>query len=344
VSDAAPLLDVRELRTHFATPRGVVRAVDGLSFSLRAGEALGIVGESGSGKSVTALSLLRLFGPLARPRLSGQVLFEGRDLLGLPERELRRVRGARIGMVFQDPLSSLNPALPIGEQVAEAARHHRGLSRAQGRELAAELLDLVGIPDSRQRLDQLPYSFSGGMRQRIVIALAIACEPKLLIADEPTTALDVTVQAQVLLLLDRLRRERGMALIVISHDFGVVAATCDRVQVMYGGQAVEQGTVRQILDQARHPYTRALLRSVPRLDDPSDERLQAIPGQPLTITGRFQGCRFAPRCELVIGRCREENPPLIDVGPGHASACWRASELPEMAETTVETGLAGARP
>ncbi|MCI0687159.1 MAG: ABC transporter ATP-binding protein [Sporichthyaceae bacterium] len=310
-----------------------------MAFALRPGEALGIVGESGSGKSVTALSILRLFGPLAEARVSGEVRFEGRDLLQLSEAELRRVRGARIGMVFQDPLTSLNPSLPVGEQVIEAARHHRGLSAAEGRQRGAELLELVGIPDPRDRLDHLPYSFSGGMRQRIMIALAIACEPKLLIADEPTTALDVTVQAQVLLLLDRLRRELGMALIMISHDIGVVAATCDRVLVLYGGQAVETGTVRQILDGARHPYTRALLRSIPRLGDSSDQRLQAIPGQPLTVIGGFRGCRFAPRCEFVIDRCRDEAPPLDMLGPDHASACWRARELPE----TVGPDLAGVR-
>jgi oligopeptide/dipeptide ABC transporter ATP-binding protein len=230
-------------------------------------------------------------------------------------------------MVLQDPLTSLNPALPIGEQVSEAARYHRGLSRAQGRTLAAELLDMVGIPDAASRLDDLPYRFSGGMRQRIMIAQAIACQPALLIADEPTTALDVTVQAQVLLLLDRLRRELNMAMILISHDFGVVAAVCDRVLVMYGGRPAEQGSVQHILGRARHPYTRALLRSVPRLDDPRGDALSAIPGQPITVLDGARGCRFAPRCTFAVERCSREDPPQVALGSGHVSACWRVDDL-----------------
>jgi oligopeptide/dipeptide ABC transporter ATP-binding protein len=331
VSAAASLLEVEDLRTSFATPRGLLRAVDGLSFSLGEGETLGIVGESGSGKSVTALSLLRLFGPQTHARITGRVRFDGRDLLALSDAELRRVRGAQIGMIFQDPLTSLNPAMPIGEQVIEAARYHRRLSAGESRRLAIELLELVGIPDSAQRLNDLPYRFSGGMRQRIMIAQAIACQPRLLIADEPTTALDVTVQAQILLLLARLQRERRIALIMISHDLGVIAATCDRVVVMYGGRAVEHGSVQQILERPRHPYTRALLRSVPRLSDASGRSLEAIPGQPITVIGAVEGCRFAPRCSYVIDRCRQEDPPLLNVGPEHASACWRAHELTESA-------------
>jgi oligopeptide/dipeptide ABC transporter ATP-binding protein len=326
VSAAASLLELEDLRVSFVTPRGLLRAVDGLSFSLGEGETLGIVGESGSGKSVTALSMLRLFGPQTDARLSGRVCFDGRDLLALSAAELRRVRGAQIGMIFQDPLTSLNPAMPIGEQVVEAVRYHRRLSAAESRRLAIELLELVGIPDPVQRLNDLPYRFSGGMRQRIMIAQAIACQPRLLIADEPTTALDVTVQAQILLLLARLQRERRLALIMISHDLGVIAATCDRVVVMYGGRAVEHGSVQQILERPRHPYTRALLRSVPRLSDVSGRSLDAIP-----VIDSVDGCRFAPRCTYVIDRCRQEDPPLQDIGPQHASACWRAHELTESA-------------
>jgi oligopeptide/dipeptide ABC transporter ATP-binding protein len=317
-----PLLEVRNLSTHFPTPRGVLRAVDGVSFKVGEREALGIVGESGSGKTVTALTLLRLFGPLTRARISGEALFEGRDLLKLSESELREIRGAQIGVIFQDPLTSLNPVMPIGEQIAEGVRHHRGLSRTLARRRAVELLELVGIPDPLRRLDDLPYRFSGGMRQRIMIAAAIACEPKLLIADEPTTALDVTVQAQVLLLLDRLRRELGMAMIMISHDFGVVSATCDHLHVMYGGCLVESGTTKDILEQANHPYTVALLQSVPHLEQSGQQRLRPIPGQPITIIGSFTGCRFEPRCQLAIDKCRREDPELVALSAAHASACW----------------------
>jgi oligopeptide transport system ATP-binding protein len=324
-----PLLQVRDLRTAFKTSRGLLRAVDGVSFDVRAGEALGIVGESGSGKSVTALSLLRLFGPLTRALVSGEAYFNGRDLLKLSSSELREVRGAQIGMVFQDPLTSLNPSMPVGEQIAETMRYHRGTGAAQARRRAAELLELVGIPDPAQRIDDLPYRFSGGMRQRIMMAVAVACEPKLIIADEPTTALDVTVQAQVLLLLDRLRRELGTALILISHDFGVIAATCDRVQVMYGGRLVERGTVRDILKSAEHPYTRALLRSVPRLERTEPGRLPAIPGQPLVNLDAVRGCSFAPRCEYAVDRCWQESPPLRVSQPDRESACWRSDELRE---------------
>jgi oligopeptide/dipeptide ABC transporter ATP-binding protein len=328
------LLDVQDLRTEFVTPSGVVHAVDGVSFSLQPGETLGIVGESGSGKSVTALTLLRLFGPLTKPRVSGRVTFEGRDLLRLPERALRRVRGARIAMILQDPLTSLNPGLPIGDQVAEAVCYHRGLSRTQGRTLATDLLEMVGIPDAGRRLDDLPYQFSGGMRQRIMIAQAISCQPAVLIADEPTTALDVTVQAQVLLLLDRLRRELNMAMILISHDFGVVAAVCDRVLVMYGGRPAEHGTIQQILESPRHPYTRALLQSVPRLDDGRGESLSTIPGQPITVLDGARGCRFAPRCTYAVDRCFTDEPPAVSLGPDHLSHCWRVDDLDERTTAT----------
>ncbi|MCL6641103.1 MAG: ABC transporter ATP-binding protein, partial [Candidatus Rokubacteria bacterium] len=253
-----PLLDVRNLRVRFETPRGLLRAVDGVSFSVAPRETVGIVGESGSGKSVTMLSVLRLFPPLARVSVSGQVLFEGTDLLRLSEAELREVRGAKIGMVFQDPLTSLNPALPVGEQIAESLRTHRGLSRGAARRRAEELLELVGIPDPRRRADDLPYHFSGGMRQRIMIPIAIACEPKLLIADEPTSALDVTVQRLILDHLQRLADELGTAVLLVTHDLGVAADRAGRIAVMSQGRIVETGPTRQILDSPTHPYTARL--------------------------------------------------------------------------------------
>ena len=308
------------------TPRGWLRAVDGVSFSLARGEAVGVVGESGSGKSVTVLTILRLFGPLDRVKTAGEVLFEGTDLLKLPESELRRVRGTQIGMVFQDPLTSLNPAIAVGEQIAETLRYQRGLKNMQARRRAQELMELVGIGDPAGRYDDLPHRFSGGMRQRIMIAIAVACEPKLLIADEPTTALDVTVQAQVLALINRLREELGMALMMISHDFGVVAATCDSAQVMYGGRLVELGKVTDILERPNHPYTAALLQLVPRLENATQQRLTPIPGYPAPVFGFHQGCRFAQRCEHALERCRQEDPPMTTVGARHASACWLAEE------------------
>ena len=324
----APLLEVCDLRTTFPTPRGPLHAVDRISFTMHAGEALGVVGESGSGKSVTALTLLRLFGPLAHPHVLGQARFAGRDLLRMSDVELQRIRGAQIAMIFQDPLTSLNPALPIGEQIAETLRFHKGMAPGPARRRAAELLDLVGIPDPQRRFDDLPYRFSGGMRQRIMIAIAIACEPRLLIADEPTTALDVTVQAQVLALLQRLRRELGMALMLITHDFGIVAAVCDTVQVMYGGRLVERGSMDQVLERPNHPYTEALLRLVPRLDAALGERVDPIPGQPTATIGTVAGCRFAPRCPVPMDRCRVEDPPLFAVEEGQVSACWLAEPLP----------------
>ena len=323
---STPLLEVRDLHVSFATKHGVVRAVDGLSFSLDAGEALGIVGESGSGKTVSSLSILRLFGLFDDVTLRGEILFEGRDLLRVSEAEMSRIRGGQIGMVFQDPLTSLNPVMPVGEQVAESIRFHTGATRPQARRRAIELLDRVGIPDAAKRCDELPHSFSGGMRQRVMVAIALACEPKLLIADEPSTALDVTVQAQILLLLDDLRRELGIALIMITHDFGVVAATVDRVLVMYAAQPMEHCTIEHLFDRANHPYTEGLLRLVPRLDHRVGGRLRPIEGQPPALTDDIAGCPFAPRCELAEDRCRTERPPLVRLGPDHHSACWLAAE------------------
>jgi oligopeptide/dipeptide ABC transporter ATP-binding protein len=310
----------------------MLRAVDDVSFTLLHREAVGVVGESGCGKSVTALSILRLFGPLDHVAATGEVLFEGVDLLKLPEAELRQIRGAQIAMVFQDPLTSLNPVITVGEQIAETLRYHRRLEQAGARRRAQELMELVGIGDPVRRFDDLPEQFSGGMRQRIMIAIAIACEPKLLIADEPTTALDVTVQSQVLALLNRLRKELGMALMMISHDLGVIAATCDSAQVMYGGRLVERGKIADVLERPAHPYTAALLQLAPRLDGPVQRRLKPIPGQPMPVFGRRAGCRFAPRCEFALARCHAEDPPTVAIGSHHASACWLAKEKPTFSE------------
>jgi oligopeptide/dipeptide ABC transporter ATP-binding protein len=326
VSKDAPLLEVKSLRTQFITASGVLHAVDGVSFSLGQREAVGVVGESGSGKSVTALSILRLFGPLDRVITTGQILFEGIDLLRLSEAELRHIRGRQIAMVFQNPLTSLNPVMPVGEQIAETLRYHRGLPRPAARRRAQEMMELVGIGEPARRCDDLPEQFSGGMRQRIMIAIAIACEPKLLIADEPTTALDVTVQSQVLMLLNRLREELGMALMMISHDLGVIAASCDSAQIMYGGRLVERGNIQDILQRPNHPYTAALLRLVPRIDGSVQRKLSPIPGQPMPVTGKWRGCRFAARCEFARDRCHADDPPVINLGHDHVSACWLAEE------------------
>jgi oligopeptide/dipeptide ABC transporter ATP-binding protein len=322
----APLLDIKNLRTQFSTANGVLRAVDGVSFALHQRAAIGVVGESGSGKTVTALSILRLFGPLDKVAISGEILFEGVDLVKLSEAELRHIRGSKIAFVFQDPLTSLNPVMPVGEQIAETLRFHRSLKKPAAKARTLELMELVGIAEPARRYEDLPEQFSGGMRQRIMIAIAIACEPKLLIADEPTTALDVTVQSQVLMLLNRLRRELGMGLIMISHDLGVIAATCDFAQVMYGGRVVERGHIEEILRHPNHPYTAALLRLVPRIDGAIEHRLQPIPGQPAPIFSAVGGCRFSARCEFAFERCRTDDPPLYDFGNHHVSACWLAEE------------------
>jgi oligopeptide/dipeptide ABC transporter ATP-binding protein len=339
-----PLLEVEDLRCSFMTPHGEVRAVDGVSFAIDAGESLGVVGESGSGKTVTAMSVLQLFPLTSKVRLSGRILFEGVDLLRAGGRRLRQVRGGEIGVVFQDPLTSLDPVMPVGDQIAEGIVLHKGVSKAVARNRAIELLERVGIPDAAQRSRDLPHHFSGGMRQRIMIAIAISCEPKLLIADEATTALDATVQAQVLALLDDLRRESGMATMVISHDIGVIAAVCDEAQVMYAGRIAERGPVRSLLTASSHPYTTALLHLVPRLDHRTHHRLRPIPGSPPLVAGDAVGCRFAARCELAMAQCAQ-TPPLVTVGDRHVSACWlsgdpmaesdRASETQEVREHSV---------
>ena len=319
-----PVLSVRDVRTRFRTPGGgMVHAVNGISFDLHEGELLGVVGESGSGKSVTMLSLLKLLPMPPAEIASGQALLEGEDLLALDPARLRRVRGAKVGFIFQDPMASLNPVLSIGYQLAEPLKTHLGLSRRAARRRAAALLEGVGIPATDSRLGDFPHQFSGGMRQRVMIAMALACDPKVLIADEPTTALDATIQAQILDLLQRLRRERGMAIIWITHDLGVVAGLADRVMVMYGGQAVERADVRSLYARPQHPYTRSLLRALPKLEGGSGgERLASIPGQPPMLLQAPDACPFSPRCAHAFDRCQAENPALAPVTSSHEVACW----------------------
>ena len=318
-----PVLSVRDLRTRFRTQGGgMVHAVNGVGFDLHAGELLGVVGESGSGKSVTMLSLLRLLPMPPAEIVSGRALLQGEDLLALEPARLRRVRGGKVGFIFQDPMAALNPVLSVGYQLAEPLRTHLGMSRRAARRRAAALLDGVGIPAAESRLRDFPHQFSGGMRQRVMIAMALACHPAVLIADEPTTALDATIQAQILDLLQRLRRERGMAIVWVTHDLGVVAGLADRVLVMYGGQVVEQAPVAALYAGPQHPYTRSLLRALPRLDGGGGGRLASIPGQPPTLAQAPHACPFAVRCGHAFARCRTENPPLAPVADGHEVACW----------------------
>ena len=326
---ATPLLRVRDLRTYFVTGqgRGTARAVDGVSFDLHPGETLGIVGESGCGKTVTSLSILRLIPePPGHIRPGSYIEFAGRNLLTLPSRELRAVRGNRIAMIFQEPMTSLNPVLSIGDQVAEAAIVHQRLSRGAGRARAIEMLRQVGIPEPEVRVDHYPHQLSGGMRQRVMIAMALICHPQILIADEPTTALDVTIQAQILELLQQLQQQLGMAVLLITHDLGVVAGSADRVLVMYAGQVVETAPTRTLFARPGHPYTEGLLASIPRLDRPR-ERLHSIPGSVPAATAWPPGCRFHPRCPYAWDRCRTEEPPLLDTGTaGQSARCWLVNE------------------
>jgi oligopeptide transport system ATP-binding protein len=316
-----PLLHVENLATHFDSDEGVVRAVDGISFAVGRGEALGIVGESGCGKSVANLSLLRLIPAPPGRIVSGRAMFEGRDLLALPVRELRKVRGNRIAMIFQDPMTSLNPFLRISRQMTEVLELHQGLSSSAARERAIAMLDLVGIPDAAGRIGQYPHQFSGGMRQRVMIAMALSCKPQLLIADEPTTALDVTIQAQILDLIRKMRSEFGMALVLITHDLGVVAGMAERVMVMYAGRVVEEAAVDSLFREPRHPYTVGLLRSVPRLDEESREALTPIEGQPPDLANLPPGCAFEPRCARKGEVCRTERPELKERQGGGRVAC-----------------------
>jgi oligopeptide transport system ATP-binding protein len=318
------LLEVENLATHFDSDEGVVKAVDGISFAVGRGEALGIVGESGCGKSVANLSILKLVPAPPGRIVSGRAVFEGRDLLRLPGREIRKVRGNRIAMIFQDPMTSLNPFLRISRQMTEVLELHQGMSRARARDHAASMLDLVGIPDAAARIDQYPHQFSGGMRQRVMIAMALSCRPQLLVADEPTTALDVTIQAQILDLIRKMRREFGMALVLITHDLGVVAGMAERVMVMYAGRVVEEAEVGSIFREPRHPYTIGLLKSVPRLDEARREHLAPIEGQPPDLANLPPGCAFEPRCARRTERCRAEKPELRERAGGGRVACFLA--------------------
>ena len=318
----AKLLEVKNLKTQFFTQDGVVHAVNGISYEVGESETIAIVGESGSGKSVGVMSLIRLIPEPPGKVVDGEVWFDGQDLLKLSEDELRRIRGNRIAMIFQDPMTSLNPVLTIGRQITEAIELHLRLNREEARKRAVELLELVGIPGASSRLDDYPHQFSGGMRQRVMIAMGLSCNPQLLIADEPTTALDVTIQAQIVDIVERLQQEMGMAIIWITHDLGVVAGLADRVIVMYSGFIVEESSVDSLYAQPRHPYTLGLLRSIPRLDLGRQKRLIPIEGLPPDLLDPPSHCPFAPRCPFSIEKCWEENPPLMTVGPGHRSACW----------------------
>jgi oligopeptide/dipeptide ABC transporter ATP-binding protein len=328
-----PLLEVRNLRTEFRTGAGIVRAVDGISYSVDPGETVAVVGESGSGKSVGALSILRLIPSPPGRIVSGEVMFNGRDLMKLSDDDMREVRGGEIGMVFQEPMTSLNPVLSIGRQITEMLEQHRGSDRAGAEKRAVELMGLVGISDPQRRLKQYPHQLSGGMRQRVMIAIALACEPKLIIADEPTTALDVTIQAQILELMQSLTHRLGVALIVITHNLGIVARYARRVNVMYAGRIVESGSAASIYHTPHHPYTTALLKSVPRLDRPRQARLDPIEGSPPDLTRLGAGCSFRPRCRFAVERCAIEAPPLEPVGDkGQFAACFRSREVSLEAE------------
>ena len=325
---SAPLLEVQGLRTVFATDDGDVAVLEDVGFTVHAGQTLAIVGESGCGKSVTSLSIMGLL-PKPHGRIdAGSIRFEGRELVGMPEREMQDLRGNDIAMIFQEPMTSLNPAFTVGDQIMEGLVRHRGLSQAQAREHALEMLRKVRIPAPEQRLNEYPHKLSGGMRQRVMIAMALACDPRLLIADEPTTALDVTIQAQILQLMRILQQETGTAIVLVTHDLGVVAEVADEVVVMYAGRIVERAPVAALFDQPQHPYTVGLLGSIPRLDV-ERERLAAIDGQVPPPNQRPVGCSFADRCPFVDAACRASLPPLRDLGQGHASACFKAPLDPD---------------
>jgi len=326
----ATLLQVRNLTTQFFTSSGTVRAVDNITFDVDEGETVAVVGESGCGKSVSALSILRLVPWPPGKIVGGSINFMGQNLLEMGDKDIRRVRGREISMVFQEPMTSLNPVLSIGLQLTETMQHHLGLSPAQALKRAAELLEMVGISEPKRRLAQFPHHLSGGMRQRVMIAVALSCEPKLIIADEPTTALDVTIQAQILELMKDLTKRLGVALVVITHNLGVVARYADRVNVMYAGKIIEMGSAQQIYHQPHHPYTLGLLASVPRMDQPRGTRLIPIDGQPPDLTRLDGGCAFRPRCRFAVDRCAQEFPPLENIDSGHVSACWRVKEINEL--------------
>ena len=350
IESSAPLLDVQGLKTYFFTRDGVVRAVDGVSFSVGRGETLAVVGESGCGKSVTSLSILRLIASPPGRTVEGRVVFEGRDLLALPEPEMRKIRGDAISMIFQEPMTSLNPVLTIGHQIAEALILHRGLAHDAAEIRAVEMLRLVRMPEPERRVVQYPHQLSGGMRQRVMIAMALACEPRLLIADEPTTALDVTIQAQILDLMRELKTRTGAAIMLITHDLGVVAEMAQRVVVMYAGRKVEEASVIDLFARPRHPYTRGLLDSIPKLGAATQERrasdgaaggrLAEIAGTVPSLLQPIVGCAFAPRCAYATERCRVDYPPLEEKARGHWAACWESERL--VADEAVDAAQATA--
>jgi oligopeptide transport system ATP-binding protein len=322
-----PLLDVKNLKTQFFTQDGVVRAVDDVTFHIMPGETLGVVGESGSGKSITAMSIMRLIPTPPGRIVNGSVNFEGDDVLAMSDEEMRSVRGNKIAMIFQDPMTSLNPVLNINRQIGETLELHMGMSKSQSRKRAIELLSMVGIPNADQRVDQYPHQFSGGMRQRVMIAMALSCNPTLLIADEPTTALDVTIQAQILDLMRSLQVEHNTALMLITHDLGVVAGMTDRIQVMYAGHIVETAPTEELFANPRHPYTVGLLNSIPRLDASAKTKLDPIRGMPPDLIDLPDMCPFLPRCDYAREKCEQQNPPLLDVNADHRSACWFWEEV-----------------
>ena len=324
------LLEVKGLKTHFFTQSGVVKAVDGISYHVDEGEVLGIVGESGCGKSVGAMSIMKLVASPPGRIVDGEIEFEGDNLLDMDDAEMRSVRGNRIAMVFQEPMTSLNPVLTIGRQLTETLELHQGMTRDEADVRAGELLSMVGIPDPESRLKDYPHQFSGGMRQRVMIAMAMSCDPKIIIADEPTTALDVTIQAQILELMQDMAKEFGTALIVITHNLGVVARYAKRVIVMYAGKIVETGTAEEINHNPKHPYTIGLLNSVPRLDETEKVKLEAIEGSPPNLANVPVGCSFADRCRWANEKCLAEDPPLQTYSDGHTTACWRYEELAEL--------------
>lgn len=319
---AEPLLEVKNLRTEFSTREGIVHAVNGINYTVMPGEAVGLVGESGCGKSISALSVLNLVPKPGRIVEGSEVLFEGRNLLNLSQDEIQKIRGNEISMIFQDPMTSLNPVLSIGRQLTEPLILHKGMDQAAADRRAIEMMELVEIPFARARINEYPHHFSGGMRQRVMIAMALACEPKLVICDEPTTALDVTIQAQVLDLLNRLRRELNMAVIMITHDLGIVAGLCDRINVMYAGYIIEQAETEELFGMPRHPYTLGLLRSIPRVDQGKRTKLIPIEGFPPDLVTIGHQCPFQPRCVFAVEKSAEENPPLQLVGTDHYAACW----------------------
>ncbi len=321
------LLEVKNLKTYFSTDEGTVRAVDGVSFAVKKGESLGIVGESGSGKSVTQISILGLIPSPPGKIVDGEILFRGENLLEKSDKELRRIRGNKISMIWQDPMTSLNPFLRISKQLVEPLRLHKGMSKAAAKQKAIEMLDKVGIPGAAERIDQYPHQFSGGMRQRVMIAMALLCEPELLIADEPTTALDVTIQAQILELIKSLREEYGTSVVTITHDLGVVAGMADRIIVMYAGRIMEEAPARELFHHPSHPYTVGLLKSVPRLDRGRAEELIPIEGRPPDTSKDIPGCPFVDRCPWAVDKCHKEFPEVTTFGDGHRSACWRADEV-----------------